>query len=390
MPKPKIKYVFPLEVLEQTAQFHYFTHHRTSRIIYMAILVFICGVLAALPILKVEVYSTARGIIMPAKEREKLTIINSGRIVYSRLSDNTTVNAGDTLLVIDNNGLDDKLELCVRQLAETKLALNDLESLLDTRKKGELQFQTEKFRSSYMQYLMELNEYYIRYGQAVKEFKRYEYLFGKGVVSKAEYEKSRLEFTLSKSEREQFRSRQLGLWQAEYSGLLETHRELVAQQQQIIKSISQFVLIAPINGNLINVKETSPGNLVAVGTQIAEISPDTGLLAECYLDPSDIGLLRENLQVVFRLDTYDYNQWGMLRGEIQEIGRDLEYKEGIPVFKVRCRLQGQHLQLPNGVRGEIKKGMTLSAQFLLTRRTLWELLYDKTDDWLNPARNPQT
>lgn len=390
MPKQDIKYVFPLEVLEQTAQFHYYTQNRTSWVIYVTLLVFICGILAALPILKVDVYSTARGIIMPAKEREKLTIINSGRIVYSRLSNNTTVNAGDTLLVIDNNGLDDKLELCVRQLAETKSGLSDLESLLDTRKKGQVQLQTEKFKSSYMQYLIELNEFHIRYGQAVKEFKRYEYLYGKGVVSNAEYEQSRLELTLSKSELHQFKSRQHDLWQTEYSRLLETYRELGSQQQQLIKSVSQFVLIAPINGNLINVIETSPGNLVTMGTQLAEISPDSGLLAECYLDPSEIGLLRENLQVAFKLDTFDYNQWGVVLGEIQEIGRDLEYKEGIPVFKVRCRLQVQHLQLPNGVVGEIKKGMTLSAQFLLTRRTLWELLYDKTDDWLNPSRKPKT
>ena len=32
----------------------------------------------------------------------------------------------------------------------------------------------------------------------------------------------------------------------------------------------------------------------------------------------------------------------------------------------------------------IKKGMTLQARFYVTRRTLFQLLYDKADDWLNP------
>ena len=32
-----------------------------------------------------------------------------------------------------------------------------------------------------------------------------------------------------------------------------------------------------------------------------------------------------------------------------------------------------------------EKGMTLNARFLLTERTLFDLLYDKVDDWLNPS-----
>jgi len=31
-----------------------------------------------------------------------------------------------------------------------------------------------------------------------------------------------------------------------------------------------------------------------------------------------------------------------------------------------------------------KKGMTLQARFIVTKRSLWQLLYDKVDDWANP------
>jgi HlyD family secretion protein len=36
----------------------------------------------------------------------------------------------------------------------------------------------------------------------------------------------------------------------------------------------------------------------------------------------------------------------------------------------------------------IKKGMTVQVRFLVTRRTLFQLLFDKADDWLNPNRIP--
>lgn len=49
-------------------------------------------------------------------------------------------------------------------------------------------------------------------------------------------------------------------------------------------------------------------------------------------------------------------------------------------------LPWQRLSRPkNGYKGYLKKGMTLQARFIITERTLWQLLYDKVDDWINPA-----
>ena len=42
------------------------------------------------------------------------------------------------------------------------------------------------------------------------------------------------------------------------------------------------------------------------------------------------------------------------------------------------------MQLKNGYNSTIRKGMTLTARFTITNRTLWQLLYDKIDAWLNP------
>ena len=68
-----------------------------------------------------------------------------------------------------------------------------------------------------------------------------------------------------------------------------------------------------------------------------------------------------------------------------EIGKDIEFIEDQSVFKVRCSLDQKYLLLKNGFRGNLKKGMTLNANFKLSRRTLFELLYDKMNDWLNPT-----
>ena len=67
-----------------------------------------------------------------------------------------------------------------------------------------------------------------------------------------------------------------------------------------------------------------------------------------------------------------------------DISSDVITHNDQPVFKVRCSLDNHELQLKNGYRGKLKKGMTLTARFRITERTLCQRFYDKMDDWLNP------
>jgi hypothetical protein len=53
---------------------------------------------------------------------------------------------------------------------------------------------------------------------------------------------------------------------------------------------------------------------------------------------------------------------------------------------VKCRLEQNEVTLKNGYSAMLKKGMTFQARCLLSRRSLLQLLGDKTGKWLNPAR----
>jgi len=46
------------------------------------------------------------------------------------------------------------------------------------------------------------------------------------------------------------------------------------------------------------------------------------------------------------------------------------------MFEV-CSLGQKFLELKNGYPGKLNKGMTLQARFVVTRRSLWQLIYDK-------------
>jgi HlyD family secretion protein len=55
-------------------------------------------------------------------------------------------------------------------------------------------------------------------------------------------------------------------------------------------------------------------------------------------------------------------------------------------YKVKCSLDKNYLVRKNGIKGFLKKGMAVSAHFMITKRSLFDLLYQKIDDWANPTQ----
>ncbi len=382
-----MKEVFPKEILDQSAHLYFFRFSRTGRMIYGLMIIALAGTIASLPFIKIDVYHTSRGIIKPAKERQMLTALNSGKVLFSRLHYNSAVTKGDTLLIIDNNGLDEELAACRAKLLEVSNQIYDLSNILGTnQREGHFAFRSAKYRSAFAEFRLKLNEFETRITQRNKDYSRKWQLFDRGVISRSEFEQLSMDHRLGLSEKLLFKQGQWAVWHKELVMHEESRHALMAKEEQLEKTISQHILTAAMNGNLMNVKTQSEASLVVAGTNLAEISPDTLLVAECYVPPGDIGLVRESIQASFKIDTYDYNQWGIVKGTILDIGRDMEIIDGIPFFKVRCLLERDFLELRNGFRGKILKGMTLTAQFPIAHRTLWQLLYDKTDDWLNPGQ----
>jgi HlyD family secretion protein len=87
-----------------------------------------------------------------------------------------------------------------------------------------------------------------------------------------------------------------------------------------------------------------------------------------------------------QVDAFNYLDWGSVHGRILDISDDFLLVDGRPAFRVRCAMAEGRLSLKNGVTGRLKKGMTLQGRFLVARRSLFQLLYDNVNDWLNPMQ----
>lgn len=381
-----MKSIFPKEILKNTEEVYYAQITTNSKIIYLLILVIIIILLASLRFLKIDIYTNAKGILKPNKDRIPLTVITSGKIVRSNLRNNTNVTQGDTLLLMDNSEIVAQLELNSYQLRETVAFIADVELLLGPKFSKNQQLQSSKYkrkRSYYYQNLLELKK---RHQKAERDLDRHKILYDKDVISKSEYERKKFDFDITLSNIHQFKEEQQDLWQSDLFRYRNKLVELKSNHKVLTNRKMQFVVTSPVNGILFTKMLIEPESFISADTQLGEISPDGEFMAECYITPSDIGLLRKKNKVKFQIDAYNYNQWGFVTGEVIEIGKDVELIGGKPVFKVRCNIDQKYLELKNGFRGTLKMGMTLNANFKLVERSLYDLLHDKVDDWLNPSK----
>ncbi len=126
------------------------------------------------------------------------------------------------------------------------------------------------------------------------------------------------------------------------------------------------------------------GNFVNAFQQIGVISPDSNLIVELLVSPIDIGMVEINMPVKYQIDALNYNRWGFAHGKVKDISRDLvQVDGGEAFFRVKCSLNKTVLELED-IKSELTKGLTLTGQMILTKRSLFNLFYDKVDDWINP------
>jgi len=183
------------------------------------------------------------------------------------------------------------------------------------------------------------------------------------------------------------REQQFQNWEAEKIRYQQEQIDLNGQLEQLEFEQALYLVKAPCDGHVQELSGLFPGKRVFLNENIGSITPKASLIAECYISPKDVGLIRRGMPASFQMDAFDYNQWGVVKGMVESVYEDMILIEQQPVFKVRCSLSKDFLELKSGYKGQIKKGMAFQVQMRITEKSLWELLYQNVDEWVNPQRS---
>ncbi|MBP1222021.1 HlyD family secretion protein [Flavobacterium sp. 1355] len=351
--------------------------------IYLIIVLTIIVSLFLLPVIKVDISSQSRGIIRSQTDNVPITTIVSGRVNWIALKNNSFVKKGDTILEISKENLESDKRTQDTLSVSVIALLKDISNVLQNKTRHLL---TSTAREDLLKFESGKNELQTKISQAQINYDRNKILYDKDIIAKADFEKFEYELRLSKQMLQSFASQQKATWENQKKDLEERLKNLKGTVAKINVESTNYTVLAPISGTIENFSGIQKGSFINASQSIATISSADRLIVESNVSPNDIGLIKKNQKVKFQLDAFNYNQWGLLEGKVIDIDRNITIQGDQTFFKVRCALDSQTLQLKSGYKTAVSKGMTLTSRYIITRRSLFDLLFDKIDDWLNPKQ----
>lgn len=354
--------------------------------IYLVLVLGILVFLTLLPFIKVDISSQSRGMVRSTTDNAPLTSLVNGKVTFVNLKNNRLVQKGDTLVKLTLDNLDTERTTNQGLLTTIQNQIQDL-SLVILGKSNLLK--TPELQQEWFSYSSKREELLSKIIQAKIGYDRNKQLYDKGVIAKAELEKYSFEYTYAQQALTGLEKNQRSAWQNKKRELQEQLQNLKGALRKINVEARNYIITAPLSGTVENFSGIQVGSFLNASQPIAVISATDQLIVESTVSPNDIGLIHNNQKVKFQLDAFNYNQWGLLEGKVIDIDRNITIQGEQAFFKVRCALNSTAMQLQSGYKTQISKGMTLTTRYMISRRSLYDLLFDKVDDWLNPKQIAQ-
>jgi len=382
------KQLFPKEIIENSQEANFSKHSVRSRVIYSSIVLFLIGAICLLPFIHVDVGVRSQGLIRPVTEVVQLTSPVSGQIQILNATENSIIQRGDIFAVLEAPELTERLRFNRMRTDQINMFLADLASLEQADPETPdypIDLESARYRRAWLEFSQKLFSQHQKVDQLLRQLDRERILFENEAVSEAVLDEANFAWQNAVSQYKLIIEQQFNQWKMDETAFREELDQLESERIRLKQELSRYEIRSPVTGSIQNTDGIFQNSFVYANQVLGEISPDTSLVAEAYVSPQDVGLLREGMQVRLQVDAYNHHDWGIVTGRIKDISSDVLMNDGQPLFRVRCSLGQTFLELGNGFSAEIKKGMTFQARFIVARRSLLQLLRDKVDDWLDPS-----
>ena len=355
----------------------------STMVIYRSVLILIICIIIMLPLIRVPITIQSHGVVRPIAEKTEVKSLISETVEKVYVKENQFVQKDQPLIQLRNSLVTGQQSLLASQRELYRGNIADLTMLIYNKR-------PEHFRSSlyaldYISFHDQESELQNKLDKAIKEYERNLKLYQNDVLAEKDMDDIKQVVSLCENELKICRSNKLSKWQVElvqYTNLLkETEWNIKKQESEN----ELYTIRAPVSGTIEQFSGIFPGSIVHSDQVIAVISPDSTLISEIYVNPNDIGLIHPKSQVTILVNAFNYTEWGYLTGIVKDISSDYILQGNVPVFRIRCNMDRNWLCLKNGTKGNLRKGMSVRAKFLIANRTLFQLLYENISDWIDPS-----
>lgn len=152
---------------------------------------------------------------------------------------------------------------------------------------------------------------------------------------------------------------------------------LLTIYQKLLSSIiaweENYVFKSPINGVLENLKFLNDNQFIKQGEALFSVLPlDNSIIGQALLPSEGAGKVSPNQNVIIKLDTYPYQEFGVISGKIKSISLIPLEK----VYLVSIDLPNKLLS-DNGIELNFSKEMSGQAEIITKKRRLIYRLFEK-------------
>jgi membrane fusion protein len=175
---------------------------------------------------------------------------------------------------------------------------------------------------------------------------------------------------------------QRGLEASRSRSVLLAQRAALAEQRAQLMRTDSLVLTAPIGGEVGDIS-VEVGQRARTDQSLVTIVPRGSRLEVWLYAPSRaVGFAHPGQQVRLLFDAFPYQKYGAGQGTVTLVSRvpteptslDANLNIQEPVFRIRVRIDQFPPRIPADQR-YMRPGMTLTANLVLERRSLWEVLF---------------
>lgn len=164
--------------------------------------------------------------------------------------------------------------------------------------------------------------------------------------------------------------------------VLSAQRAALAEQREQLLRTDRLVLTAPVAGQVSDVSMEVGQRAVPERSLVTIIPAGSRLEIWLYAPTRAVGFARPGQQVRLQFDAFPYQKYGAGQGIVTEVSNvpvepgNVQAELGIeePVFRVRVRIESLPPRVAEAMQA-MRPGMTLTANLVLERRNLWEVLF---------------
>jgi hemolysin D len=166
----------------------------------------------------------------------------------------------------------------------------------------------------------------------------------------------------------------------EKSRLLKEWAEKNKEHIQLLATIekSSYVnarqqIVSPVNGYVNKLFINTIGGVVTPAEKLVSVVPaDTPLEIQAKVINKDIGFVASGMDASIKIDTFDFQKYGILKGTVKQIAKDSIDDEKLgPVYEVYIHPQELKIMV-DGTETPVTTGMSLTAEINVGKRRIIE------------------